>query len=580
MDSNKVWSFVLSLLLIPLVGWAQGLGEKNVEQYGTLQEVEAPFLLSTRWNQSSPFNDDCPPNTAAGCGAIAMAQIMNYYKKPSVGYGQVSYLCANSVTAEANFSEYPFDWDNIRDVYDESNTEEERKAVANLVYLAGAAAKTNYSTSSSATWHKMMWGFQHYLHFSPRSRYHHRRFYSTAEWTEMLCRELEARRPVMYSSSSTTVNSTSLRAHIYVIDGRDNDGNYHCNYGNYGSNRDQFTSLNYINIRNSTPLGYGSSNYQHSQSMATNLYPEDGLTDDDFDYLPVALSSPIVLEVETQSGIIAMRDKVQARFTYSTVFFDNVVRGKLSLGFYLNDELVAHTNEIDLSKDNTTIHHSVNSSFTLPQDLEDGDYEMSIISRANGSTIWYRGWSDAPNIIPVTVRGGFFTFHMPDYHCGETNLCLDGMPQFIDLENQRVIAFTLHNPSTNNFENELKVCFGDKTQTLLTSIYDGQSVTYQFVVDTSTEIEDICLSYYETNKKEWISLLDNGASLDDKSIGSTSRHLSVYSINGQLLKQFSLPVTQQEYDRVLNQLPNGLYILSDQKGVRKYVKRTRNGRNM
>ena len=490
-------------------------GWKNFKQIG-----EKPaFLLSTSWNQRSPFNDDCPQGFPAGCGAIAIAQIMNHYKNPSAGFGRVSYLCVNSVMAEANFSEAPFDWDNIRDYYNESSTEAERKAVANLVFMAGAAAKTNYGTSggtsSSATWHKMMWGLQHYLHFSPHSRYHHRRFYSTAEWTEMLRNELEAGRPVLYSSSNTAVGSSSLNAHIFVIDGLDADGNYHCNYGNYGGNRDQFTSLNLMNAGSSSTLGYKSENYQHYQSMATDFYPVDGLTDNDFDSLAVALSSPMVLEGDAKAREITAKDKVLANFTYSIVFFDNTVKGKLSLGFYRNGELVATSDEEGLARSNQEIHHSVNKTFTLPQHLDDGDYEMSIISRATGSATWTRGWSDAPNIIPVTVSGGAFTFHIPDYHCGETHLRLDDEPQIITNGADRVLEFTVHNPSDNNFENLIRVSIDGSAQTLLTSVYDGQSATYQFRVGSSVTLDDIRLSYFEVNNDEWVPLANNPAVVEN-----------------------------------------------------------------
>ena len=325
----------------------------------------------------------------------------------------------------------------------------------------------------------------------------------------MIHRELQAGRPVLYSSSNTTVGSSSLKSHIFVIDGVDADGNYHCNYGNYGINRDQFTSLNLINAGSSSTLGYKSFNYQHYQSMATNFYLEDGLTDDDFDYLPVALSSPMILEGDAKAREITAKDKIQANFTYSIVFFDNTVKGKLSLGFYRNGELMAISDEIDLGKSNQVIHHSVNTTFTLPQHLEDGDYEMSIVSRDTESTTWTRGWSDAPNIIPVTVSDGAFMFHIPDYHCGETHLCLEGEPQIIAKGTDRILEFTVHNPSDNNFENSLRVSEGDNEQTLLTSIYDGQSATYQFRVGSSATLDDIRLSYFEVNNDKWMPLTGN-----------------------------------------------------------------------
>lgn len=541
---------------------------KNIEES---QDEKPPFMLTTWWNQKAPFNDNGPENTAAGCGAVAIAQIINYYKKPHSGFGQVQYYCKDSVFVSADFSEHPFDWDNIRGFYGEDNSDEERRAVANLVYMAGLAAKVNYASTSAAKWHKLMWGVQHYLHFSPKSRFLHRRYYSTAEWTDMLCKELEAGRPVLYSSSNTAVDSDTLKAHIFVIDGRDANGYFHCNYGNYGNNTDQFTSLELIKSGTSFVHGYGNKNYHHAQSMATDFYPEDGLTDTDYDYLPVSICSPIILEGDSISKEIVAEEKVRARFKYSVVFFENAVKGMLSLGFYQNGVLLACSNScVPIDKNNTNI--LVDKSFTLPQQLEDGDYEMSVISRHSDSSSWIRGWSDAPNIIPVTVRGGKYYFHVPNNHCGETHLYLKGKPQVIDGSNG-IVEFTVCNPSENNFEGRLRVALDNQVHYLLTSIYDGQSATYHFLFDPLTAIDDIQLSYFEANRNTWVPLTDDASDMVAARNIPACLALAIYTPSGIMLKQFSPTDTQHEYNQYLNQLPNGLYIIRDMSGVRKFLKR-------
>ena len=51
-------------------------------------------LLTTKWNQSTPYNNDCPIYDAAnytrcatGCVATSTAQVMNYHKWPKQGTG-------------------------------------------------------------------------------------------------------------------------------------------------------------------------------------------------------------------------------------------------------------------------------------------------------------------------------------------------------------------------------------------------------------------------------------------------------------------------------------------------------------
>jgi len=56
-------------------------------------------LLTTTWDQGWPYNAMCPEDSngpgghvAAGCTAIAMAQIMKYWNYPDKGIGQFDYI--------------------------------------------------------------------------------------------------------------------------------------------------------------------------------------------------------------------------------------------------------------------------------------------------------------------------------------------------------------------------------------------------------------------------------------------------------------------------------------------------------
>lgn len=57
---------------------------------GNDYEIVGP-LIATKWNQDAPFNDampkcvwlGCNNKALTGCGAVAMGQILNYYKKPN-----------------------------------------------------------------------------------------------------------------------------------------------------------------------------------------------------------------------------------------------------------------------------------------------------------------------------------------------------------------------------------------------------------------------------------------------------------------------------------------------------------------
>ena len=54
----------------------------------TIYTANIPPMLKTKWDQGSPYNDLCKKydgsSVNAGCGAIAIAQLVYYYKSPSV----------------------------------------------------------------------------------------------------------------------------------------------------------------------------------------------------------------------------------------------------------------------------------------------------------------------------------------------------------------------------------------------------------------------------------------------------------------------------------------------------------------
>ena len=239
------------------------------------QEV-AP-MLTTKYSQTSPYNNACPDNSAAGCGPVAVAQILTKYKQPAHGYGSVSYQSgANKYAIDVDFENYIFDWDNIQDDYRGEYTDQQAKAVADLVYACGAAMYAQYGSATSINnYAKMLYGLQHNLHISEDARYLRRQHYSTAEWIEMLNTQLRAGHPVFYRG--TWLFDGTEAGHMFVIDGLDADGKYHVNFGHLGSG-DKFADINVLNQSGTNPGGRGVC-YNATQAMVINCYPTPEYTD-------------------------------------------------------------------------------------------------------------------------------------------------------------------------------------------------------------------------------------------------------------------------------------------------------------
>lgn len=192
-------------------------------------------LIKANWTQYAPYNNLCPMYNATrrsivGCVATSMSQIMNYYQYPVQGKGSHSYKWVNglkdTVTLAVDYGE-PYRWDLILDDYDSTTyTPEQAQAIALLSYHCGVAANMNYSaTASGANPFNAMTGLIDHFGYNPNLHICYRDYYTSAEWKEIVFSELDAARPVMYSGS------TYASGHMFVIDGYNNQGYVHANWG-------------------------------------------------------------------------------------------------------------------------------------------------------------------------------------------------------------------------------------------------------------------------------------------------------------------------------------------------------------
>lgn len=242
--------------------------------------IVAP-LLKTSWNQSTPYNNQCPTadegggRCPTGCVATAIAQIMNYWQWPKQGYGKHTNTDNNETR---DFSQSTYDWDNMLDSYSDY-TEVQANAVAQLMADVGCAMNMMYRSSESGTWsidaaQALLRNFS----YSGELHMHHMMDKKgikvnnlTAEQgseidedDEALIRsELASKRPIYMG-----VSSRYKEKHAVVCDGYDADDYFHINFG-WGSDADGFYRLysmgkfgEYVSselITNIKPSPYGNS---------------------------------------------------------------------------------------------------------------------------------------------------------------------------------------------------------------------------------------------------------------------------------------------------------------------------------
>lgn len=270
----------------------------SVAAYGQYAEI-APFVRS-KWGQHEPYNQQCPyyyTNSGstyrcnAGCVAVAMAQVMYYYRYPAAtqesikGYPNPTfwtvytekkilgvkvkvphYYYATLQTYPANTALY---WSSMCDVYDGSQTDVENYAVSMLVLLAGESVVMNYDRSSSADPRTITDALVKKFGYPKETvRYVARKNYSDAAWVQLLYGELAAGRPVIYGGLKANGSG-----HSFILDGY-KDGLFHVVWGDDGYHDDYFS----LNQMDPTAHWGGTDGYNREQDAIIGIAPP-GVTD-------------------------------------------------------------------------------------------------------------------------------------------------------------------------------------------------------------------------------------------------------------------------------------------------------------
>ena len=201
----------------------------NLEAYGYLHadkglSVVEP-LINLRWDQGAPFNMYVPGGCPTGCVATAMAQIMKYWEWPVTGTGEHSYSCSLYGEQSANFGATTYDWANMIEYYGNGATQEEKEAVATLMYHCGVSVNMEYEHDGSGAFSWDVPGaINNYFSYSDRAT-HIARSGSYDDWIALLKSNLDQNIPLYYSGQS------SDGGHAFVCDGYDVDGLFHFNFG-------------------------------------------------------------------------------------------------------------------------------------------------------------------------------------------------------------------------------------------------------------------------------------------------------------------------------------------------------------
>ncbi len=332
---------------------------KNEKEYEAINP-----LLTTKWNQDDPYNLKCPrvgfSRCVTGCTATAMAQVINYHRIPKTqGCGTISYKW-NTETLSFDFDTTPFDWDNMLDMYDESATEEQEMAVANLMYACGVATQMDYgvwgSGANSETAIPVLienFGFDKALHSLER------RYYGLSEWNHLIYNQLAENGPVQYNGYNSEVG------HSFVCDGYSSDGFFHINWG-WGGMSDGYFRLTALDP-DSQGIGGSTAGYDYGQSiMADFRAPVDGS-----EYYE-AINVNSKLELSSKSLLPGSETILDGGFFYSGTQTAHGEIGYRLINDADNSERFYSSFEFELEPG-----YGYNSyPITIPDDIAEGSYRI------------------------------------------------------------------------------------------------------------------------------------------------------------------------------------------------------------
>jgi len=234
-------------------------------------QAVSPLLGETAWNQGYPYNQMTPyyvgtNHAATGCAATAMAQILFYHRYPARGRGQNSFHTAQyNMSLSIDFSQSTYQWDLMKPVYGEWDSNESRDAVALLMRDCGYAINMDYGAVSGAApdaWPKALIA---YFDYDRGLCNRYRANYTHEEWNSIIRNELEAGRPVFAGGFANS------GGHAFVFDGYDEDGLIHVNWGWGG------VSNGYFRTSALTPAiqgtGGADGGFNARQSIITGIQP-------------------------------------------------------------------------------------------------------------------------------------------------------------------------------------------------------------------------------------------------------------------------------------------------------------------
>lgn len=387
--------------------------KKNASAAST--SAVAPLLGNIEWDQTSPYNNMCPKYdsvhvAATGCVATAMAQVMAYYKYPKQLKADIpGYVNRwNGIPMEIptiTQEEGIYDWDNMLPKYNkEANaTQQQKDAVAKLMYHCGAAVRMSYGPESGAAVSSSKLA-KYFGYDADLMMDLSRSSFTLDKWMQIIDAELAAGRPVLYGGQS------SENGHQFICDGKDENGLYHINWG-WSGNQNAYFDLSILNPeKGDTGSGSAADGFNRYCTMTIGIAPDNGVVDAPLAQIP---SISVLYEADyvviTKGTRKSKSDKFE--FTQQVTFVNQVkqaFKGFLGLGILQKDgsyKLVSDKKYVSFDgKREDGMMSSLDPKLTVNEAFEVGKTPVYAIYSTDGKT-WEKADymnGNAPLVVKAT----------------------------------------------------------------------------------------------------------------------------------------------------------------------------------
>lgn len=226
-----------------MAAWLQGYADqiKYIQEHPEAQvtrgdvptHADVSSLISTTWGQNAPYNNLLPSvggrKCVTGCGATAMAQIMNFHGAPAGCSGIPGYTTStHSIVCDA-LPATTFDWGNMG-----SNGE-----VAKLMQYCAYALQADLDPDGTSAFDNMIVNaLTGYFGYGSGVQEAYHSTYGDADWDMLIYNEIANSRPVILIGQSPTAGGHFFILHGYTVSS--GVGYYTVNWGWNGSEDGNF----------------------------------------------------------------------------------------------------------------------------------------------------------------------------------------------------------------------------------------------------------------------------------------------------------------------------------------------------